>query len=431
MFSSNDPLAISLTIAVAFMLCAIVSAMRLPSGVKVIVSLAVALRFAGAYARQLMAADAIVYFRWGETYAYYFSRLDFSPLISPDLWRSQSWYGTNFMGYIAGLVMTFVGSSWLGTFFAFGLISFLGLVAYAIAYRRSFPGAPYKAYWAWIFLLPSLWFWPSSIGKESVMMVGLGVATLGFAGKHGRSNWAVVLAGLALTFCIRPQVVVVFLFAAVLSAWLQFEAWSSKKVLQAVALFVFGCAGMWFALSTTLDGEVDAETVEKYIDSNAARNNNGGSSVEGVGIGPSSIVLAPVNVLFRPFVWEAHNLSSLASAIELLFIWGLIFVRRREVIAAVRMWRQHRMLRFAVPFVTFYVVGLGMNLSNLGLLARQRVLVFPLLFMIVEAGSYVRQRSKLARVRTLRHRPQLYPWQPNHPLPLKGVLARPMHPPHA
>ena len=70
-------------------------------------------------------------------------------------------------------------------FFAFGLLSFGGLVAYALAYRRSFPGVPYGAYWAWVFLLPSLWFWPSSIGKEAYDALGLGLATLGFAGKEG------------------------------------------------------------------------------------------------------------------------------------------------------------------------------------------------------------------------------------------------------
>ena len=293
--------------------------------------------------------------------------------------------------------MSVLGPSWMGTFFAFGLLSFGGLVAYALAYRRSFPNVPYVAYWAWVFLLPSLWFWPSSIGKEAIMIVGLGVATLGFAGKKGRTNWSLMVAGLALVFCIRPQVVAVFLLAVTLSYWLHFKTWSPGKVLQGTVMLAVGLAGIWFTMAATLEGEVDLESVEAYVDTNASLNDSGGSSIEGVGTNPSAAPMAVVNVLFRPFLWEAHNLASLISALEVLLIWGLIWFRRREFRAALRVWRRDRMLRFAVPFVLLYVVALGMNLSNLGLLARQRVLVFPMLFLIVEAGVYYRRRYVVER----------------------------------
>ncbi len=107
-------------------------------------------------------------------------------------------------------------------------------------------------------------------------------------------------------------------------------------------------------------------------------------------------------MLFRPFPWEAHNLQALIAAGEIVIIWGLIWYRRRELAAALAMWRQHRMLRFAIPFVCLYVVGLGMNLSNLGLVARQRVLVYPFLFLIVEAGVYFRSKAGTAQPKSQR-----------------------------
>ena len=110
-----------------------------------------------------------------------------------------------------------------------------------------------------------------------------------------------------------------------------------------------------------------------------------------------------VNVLFRPFIWEAHNVTALVSALEVMLIWGLVWRRRSRLRGALSMWRRHRMLRFAIPFVLLYVVALGMNLSNLGLVARQRVLVFPLLFLVVEAGSAFRPvRRAGARRKTAR-----------------------------
>lgn len=390
--SSVDFVAIGMVAVTAVLLAMLVSLSRLPRRVKLIVYAALGLRFVGAYARQTMAADAVVYFKWGERYTEYFARLDFSPLFDPALWRFNSWTGTNFIGYPTGLVETIIGPSWLGTFFAFGLISFGGLMAYAVAYRRSYPGVPFAAYWAWILLLPSLWFWPSSIGKECLMLVGLGVATLGFAGNHDRPNWLLMGLGLGLVFCIRPQVVSVFVLAVTLSYWLNFRGWTPGRILQGLFILAIGLAGIWFTLGATLEGEVGVESVESYVDTNARHNTQGGSSVEGVGATPAGIPQATINVLFRPFLWEAHNVAALISALEVLLIWGLIWFRRREFRAALRVWRRDRMLRFAVPFVVLYVVALGMNLSNLGLIARQRVLVFPLLFLIVEAGVYYRRR---------------------------------------
>lgn len=389
----EDLLAIGVVIAVAFLACALVSRSRLPSVVKLLLLAGVGLRFVGAYARQTMAADARIYFNWGHDFSQRFTQLDFSPLFDQSVWRHGEFLGTNFIGYPTALVISLLGPSWLGTFFAFGLLSFLGLVAYAVAYRRGFPGAPYAPYWAWVFLMPSLWFWPSSIGKESIMLVGMGIATLGFAGRGGRPQWLVMALGLVLVFCVRPQVVAVFMFAVMLSHWLHFGRWTVRRMAQGLAMLALGLTGLWFTMSATLGGDVSVEAITEYVDTNASRNDDGGSSIDGVGASPAAVPIAIMNVLFRPFLWEAHNATSAISALELALMWGLVLLRRRELAAALRHWREHRMLRFAIPFVMLYVIALGMNLSNLGLLARQRVLVFPLLFLIVEAGAYYRRAA--------------------------------------
>jgi hypothetical protein len=43
------------------------------------------------------------------------------------------------------------------------------------------------------------------------------------------------------------------------------------------------------------------------------------------------------------------------------------------------------MLRLAVPFILVYSITLGMLIANLGIIARQRVFLFPFLFLLVEA----------------------------------------------
>ena len=374
--------------AVALAIVAVTGITHLPSRVKTLLFAAVTLRFCGAFGREMIARDSVVYFDWGKKYAEYFSRWDLSPFYDPDLMRHEAWIGTNFVGYPTGLVISLIGPSWTGTFFAFGLISFLGLLAIAVAFRRTYSDISFESYWAWLFLIPSLWFWPSSIGKESLMLLGLGVATLGLAGRYGRANWIVFFLGLALVACIRPQVAAIFLFATTISYWLNFDSWNSSDLLAALTVMAVGLFGVWLALDTTLEGNVSIEAFGDYVEYGQQQSGQGGSEVDQLGTEPANIPMAFVNVLFRPFIWEAHSIPSVIAAAEVLLIWGLIFLRRRELMVAIRMWRHDRMLRFAIPFLFLYTIALGMVIANLGIVARQRVLIFPYLFWIVETGSY-------------------------------------------
>jgi hypothetical protein len=399
-------LSLLVVIALMVLVAALISRTRLDPKIKLLVYLALALRAIGAVGREATSRDANVYLRWGRDYAEYFSRFDFSPLYDETLWRGSSWLGTNFVGYPVGFVISLLGPGRMSTFFVFALLGFLGVVAFAVAYRRAFPHASYAGYWAWVFLFPSLWFWPSSVGKEALVLLGIGVATLGFAGRGGRPSWPLTIVGLSLVFVIRPQVAAVFIFAVTLAYWLDFERWTHLKALRGVAILLVGTVGIWYTMDAALDGEVGFDSVEAYIDGNAARNQGGGSSFEGVGARPSGVPVAMFNVLFRPFPWEAHNMAAAFSALEIMLMWTVILFRRRQISVMLRNWRTDRMIRFALPFVLLYVITLGMNLSNLGLMARQRTLVLPLLFLLVEAGGALRTRAQarpeLAELQTRR-----------------------------
>src|SRR5690606_36999838 len=92
----------------------------------------------------------------------------------------------------------------------------------------------------------------------------------------------------------------------------------------------------------------------------SSRAASGGSDVGAVELGLAGIPMALVNILARPFIWEAHNLMAALSAVEILAMWGLIWYRRRNVARALRTWRRHPYLRVAVPFILVYSISLGM-----------------------------------------------------------------------
>lgn len=389
-----------LMLAVYVIIGLLVQNSRLDRRIKALVWAGLALRIVGSLGRMSIAADAVVYFRAGLSYTDYFSRLDFSPFTDPAFWIRVQWLGTTFVGLVTGLVTTVTSASWFGTFLAFAAIALFGVMAYAKAFRRSFPRAEQSRYWAWLMLFPSLWFWPSSIGKEAILMLGMGMVTLGFVGNGRRMNWIALIAGLSLSYAVRPEVTALVVLAILLSHWVDFDRWTAARFVQAVLILGFALPTIYFTLGTSEAGGADIESIQGYVEYSAGQANQGGSAIGTTGTGVSAIPLAIVNVLFRPFVWEVHNVSSLISAIEVLLMWGIIIARRRQLKYVLRIWRRHRTLRFAVPAVLLYVVALGMNLANLGIIARQRTLIFPLFFLIVEAGSMFLPRRASARSAT-------------------------------
>lgn len=102
------------------------------------------------------------------------------------------------------------------------------------------------------------------------------------------------------------------------------------------------------------------------------------------------------NVLFRPFLWEVSNLSSFISAVEIWGFWIFLWLRRQNVATAVRAVTSNRLLAMGAPFMFFYAVTLGMAVANLGIIARQRIYLFPfLLVLLCETRQGIQARTPL------------------------------------
>ena len=378
-------------LAAVFAVVAALASSRVPQRVKHLLVLALVLRVVGSFFRHFIlfevyggVGDAILYYDMGEFYANRLAGLDFGMFTNPWEWEHGRWWGTNFIYYVSGLVQLLIGPTMRGEFLVFALLSLVGLLALGTRAVRADVRLDAGTYLLLLWCWPSLWFWPASLGKDALVMMGLGVAVAGYLGDGRRIRWLVLLPGLALVFAIRPQVAAVVAVTLMVAQWLSFkEGWTLPRVLQGVILLaVVAGVGWWAARLIGLGGFGVAE-VQGYLATRADISSEGGSVIEGVGFGPLSVPLALVNVWFRPFLWEAYNPLVLLSSLEMVALWGLFWVRRRHVGAALRQWRQSRLLRFGLPFVLTYSILLGLALGNLSIISRQRIYIFPFLFALL------------------------------------------------
>lgn len=328
--------------------------------------------------------DAKSYFEFGRLAADSIRNLDFSFLVDGTDPQGR-WYGTVFIQNVTGFVVFVIGDSIRAAFLVFSLFSYVGLLLCVRAFAVGFGRRP-ETYAAWVLLLPSLWFWPSSIGKESLMMLALGLILSGYIGDGRRPRWVSLAAGVALAAAIRPHVGGIFALTIAFAELLGRGASSrtGKWVNVAVAA-VIGVLTVQVGLSQLGLADADLDGIEEQFTFRAGQTEQGGSKIERA-TGFAAIPFAFVNVLFRPFPWEATGISAL-SAVEVWLFWALVLRRRRRVRGVFSGWRQSRFLALGIPFFLALTLLYGVAFANLGIIARQRVVLLPLLLAVLALTS--------------------------------------------
>ncbi|HEX6039717.1 hypothetical protein [Longimicrobium sp.] len=392
-----------------------VSGLRSPD--KQLFTLGLAMRLVGVMAMYAIiygfydgVADAARYHRVGNEYALRMLGGDFSMFTNPRQWQGGDWWGTQFLFFAHGVVALFIGPTRIGGFLVFSLLAFGGLLGFLVAFRRMNPGARSDRYMAWLFLFPSLWLWPSVIGKDALALLAFGLVVAGFC-RPGRVALLPLGTGFLLLFSIRPQVAAVAAGAVMFAQWsARGQRWTFLRVAQTLVLIGVCAALIQVGFSSVGISEVGMEGVGDYLEERNRRADLGNSSVEG-GVGVAFIPVAIVNTLFRPFPWEASNPMVLGSSIEIWGMWILLLYRWRDLWAGLRGWRSNRLVGMALPFVLVYSAAFGMAVLNLGIIARQRIFLFPFLFAIVETGAAINAARRAARpARPAAARVRRAPW---------------------
>jgi hypothetical protein len=329
--------------------------------------------------------------------------------------------GTEFTDAMAGLVYVPYVPQMLGGFFLFATLAFFGQMLMYAAFRNSANQRRLKWYFFVLFFLPAIGYWPASLGKESLMFLGIGLAVYGSSALMRRGGIRPVLtiaAGLAFAGAIRPHVSALVIASLALTLVLarSRSGLGLSPAMRVMAVLVIGAGSVGlvaFAASNyniDLSGDVGAE-VDSFVTSVEGTTAKGGSEVEGGAVsGPQDIPGAALRVLFRPLPYEAHNPPAMASALEsstllLIFLW-----RSPKIIRNMRTVRRDPYVLLSL-IMTFGFVIMFSPFLNLGLMARERSMILPFLAVwVIQLGwEHVRKEEEEAPPDDNRRLPALIP----------------------
>lgn len=324
-----------------------------------------------------------------------------------EIWRSGTltweWggkQGTQWMEIITTALYTVIGPSPLAAFLVFASFAFWGQYFLFRAFQLSVPQGNLKRYAVLVLVLPSMLFWPSSIGKEAWLMFFVGITALGAARLFVHKPGAFLFLGIgaAGTALLRPHLAVL-LFAALLVAQL-FRPTRARRAGVFSKLAGLGVLGVAAFILTTQSAsflgidDFSWQAVTDSVEEASEQASEGDSAFEATPItSPVDVPGAIVTVLFRPFPFEANNAQMLIQGLEGAFL----------IYLAVRAWPQLRRLPSLmrrVPYVTFSVVYVLVfiwafsGFGNFGILARQRVLMLPFFLVLLALPSVTLLRGQ-------------------------------------
>jgi hypothetical protein len=353
---------------------------------------AFALKMLATVARYLMAfvlyggaSDAKLYDSEGERLAIEYRDGNFGAEIG------KGFVGTGFIRVLTGTIYAITGSSIYIAYVVFACFGFWGLYFLYRAFRVALPGGDAHRYALLTLFLPSMLFWPSSLGKEAFMMLGIGLTAYGAAlVLSGYRRWpGPLLLGLLLTSAVRPHVTAALFLALGIAFVLRRRPRPataltpltfvvSVAALAAGALFVVQQAASFLNVE-----ETSVEGFESAINATSERTDDAGSSFDPTGVnGVTDLPVAAFSVLFRPMVVEASNPQMMLAALEGTLLLVLVALSWRSLATVPGRLRRQPYLIFCLVYVLIFVFAFS-NFSNFGILTRQRVQVLPFVLVFL------------------------------------------------
>ena len=339
-------------------------------------------------------ADFVLYYGAGVELSQRFQATGHLAFYEP-LWSS------NLLRNLMGCLFILTGPCMSAAMVLFALLGFWGQYFLYRAFCIAFPGGDRRLFAMLLFLLPSLVFWPSAVGKDALILLFLGISVYGFARILQSPTVRPLLTcgiGLLGVMMVRPHIagMVALAFAAsyLLGRNISGLSGTLRKflvvpLLLAATFYVVNRAKSFVAVE---DVSRASEVLERV-----ARNSRMGGSAFTPGSATTGLLTAPF-LFFRPFPWEANSIQAGLASLEGLLLLFLLWRRRREFLAALWHSRANPFVLFVLVYTTQFLLVFSLAINNFGLLARQRVMGIPMVAMLMYTGLQLQSRARVPSV---------------------------------
>lgn len=291
-------------------------------------------------------------------------------------------WGTRGVEILTSFLTQYFGLSFLGASLVFQIFGFIGLLAFDAGLRDVTKNKPkqVRRLATLIVFLPSISFWSSGLGKDSLSFMAMGLA-LWAAMNLNRRVALMVIAVLVMLF-VRPHMAGMMVIGLAGSFVLQRKASIAQRVVFGTAALAATAVLIPMGLNYAGVGEDASSTdVMTYIEGRQAENLDGGSSVD---IASMNLPMKLFTYLFRPMPFEANSIFSLLASVDNLILLYLFVVGIHAVVKKplpTHLLAHNRMFMWIYCVLAWAI--LAMTTANLGIAVRQKWMFVPMLMFLL------------------------------------------------
>ncbi len=319
---------------------------------------------------------------------------------------SEEW----FMIKITSVLNLFSFNRYLISSLYISLIAFYGSWKMYKSFLFFFPKY-HKATFIAIYLLPSVIFWSSGILKDTITFAALGIffyqfINIFFKNKINIFKIIILITSSYVIYKLKAYIILGFLPAIFIALYINYKDRIRNKLIKqltAPILFIIIIFAGYFLLSNLIESsnKYKVETLESRVQGfHSWHTTQGGSTyslgeVEYTPVGIISKIPASLNVTyFRPYLWEARNITSLMGAIEsfAILILFLIVVWKNRLKLIITPFK-NPFLALSLVYSIVFGFAVGFTSYNFGALARYKVPVMPF-FVFLLLYFYYKNKIK-------------------------------------
>jgi len=301
-----------------------------------------------------------------------------------DTWMSFYGTSTRFIEWVAYPFIRYIGFSYEASMMLFSFMGFVGFLYFYIFFKENIRFKHYL--WGYdlltlTFFLPNLHFWSSSLGKGSIIFMGIGLFFYGVS--NIRARIIPLVLGALVIYHVRPHIMLILLVSCAIGF-----IFSSKGVSMTMRILFLAVstAAFFFIFKDvlTMVGVDQDELLTQGVDL-SRRAKKLSSATSGVDISQYSFPMKLFTFVFRPLFVDAPGVLGIIVSFENLFYLVITY----KIIGNVRGWKFLATGNFLAKSALFSFLTVSAALAqisgNLGLAMRQKSQVMILLIFVVLA----------------------------------------------
>lgn len=315
-------------------------------------------------------------------------------------WLNLFKSGTFFISFLTWIFSNFLGLSYYATMLLFSFFGFIAIFIFYIAGKENVNLPPTMlgmTLLELIFLLPNIHFWSSSIGKGSVITLGLALLAFGLS-RFNRRFLFLVIGGF-LVFMVRSHILFAFITSIAIGSLI------TQKGIRWYWRFVIltSCTFLFFFMIGTVTELTDTDSLNVLNSSNLINKANKLSrATSGVDIQNYGLAMKLFTFLFRPLFFDGLSAIGFLASIEnviLLFI-AIISIRKGFLFwSSINGW-----FRILIIFFLIGSVILSQISGNLGIALRQKAQLQPFFFIFFCKAVSVTHANTVQRLKSVLNR---------------------------